>query len=328
MKYIKKNYKFLLVIISIMLLFLIEFPYYIEAPGGIDNMQDKIEIDGFKSEGSFNVAYVKEYRATIPTLIISFFNKNWDVIKEKEVLLENETIDDYIMRDKLFMEESYSNATYVAYRKANKKINILNSSSSVLYIDKKAKTNLKVGDNIIEIENNKINNKDEMINLIEKYDYGDKLNIKVQNNNKNYNKYAKVIEIDNQKKLGIILVTLNKYETKPKINIKIEENESGASAGLIAALTIYNNLIEEDITHGLKIVGTGTIDINGNVGSIGGVSYKLKSAVAKDADLFFVPNGDNYKEAIKIKKEKNYKIKIVAVSTFDEAITYLDSLTN
>ena len=311
-----------------MLLFLIEFPYYIEAPGGIDNMQDKIEIDGFNSKGSFNIAYVKEYRATIPTLIISFFNKNWDVIKEKEVLLENETIDDYIMRDKLFMEESYSNATYVAYSKANKKINILNSDSAVLYIDKKAKTNLNVGDNIIEIENNKINNKEEIINIIEKYDSGDKLNIKVQNKNKNYNKYAEIIEIDNQKKLGIILVTLNKYETKPKINIKIEENESGASAGLIAALTIYNNLIEKDITNGLKIVGTGTIDINGNVGSIGGVSYKLKSAVAKNADLFFVPKGENYKEAMKIKKEKDYKIKIVGINTFDEAIMYLDRLTN
>ena len=91
----------------------------------------------------------------------------------------------------------------------------------------------------------------------------------------------------------------------------------------MTALSIYNNLIKEDITKGLTIVGTGTIDINGNVGVIGGVSYKLKSAEKENADLFFVPKGENYKEAIKIKKEKNYNIKIVGISTFDEAISYL-----
>ena len=44
----------------------------------------------------------------------------------------------------------------------------------------------------------------------------------------------------------------------------------------MTALAIYNYLTEEDITHGKTIVGTGTIDINGNVGLIGGVKYKLK----------------------------------------------------
>ena len=85
MKYIKQNYKFIVVLISIILLFSIRFPYYIDAPGGISDMNNKIEIDGYESIGSFNVAYVKEYRATIPTLIISSFNKHWAVIKEKVI---------------------------------------------------------------------------------------------------------------------------------------------------------------------------------------------------------------------------------------------------
>ena len=326
MKYIKNNYKFILITIALIVLFLIRFPYYIETPGGIDNMQDKIKIDGYNSKGSFNIAYVKEYEASVPTLIISLFNKNWDVIKREDVLLENESVNDYITRDKLFMEESISNATFVAYTKANKEIQILSSNSTIIYIDKESKTNLKVGDNILEIENNKINNKDDITKIIEKLETGTKVNIKVENSGKEYNRYAKLIEIDKQKKIGILLVTLNKYKTDPKINIKIEENESGSSAGLIAALTIYNNLVEKDITRGLKIVGTGTIDMNGNVGSIGGVSYKLKSAEVENADLFLVPNGENYEEAIKIKKEKNYKIKIVGVSTFDEVINYLDKI--
>ncbi len=326
MKHIKNNYKFILITIAIIILFLMRFPYYIEAPGGIDNMQDKIEIDGYNSTGSFNIAYVREYEASVPTLLISLFNKDWDVIKRDEVLLENETVNDYTTRDKLFMNESMSTATYVAYTKAKKEINILSSNLTIIYIDEESKTNLKVGDNILEIEKTKINNKDDITEVIEKYEIGTKLNVKVQNNGEEYNRYAEVIELEKEKKLGILLVTLNKYETNPKINIKTEKNESGSSAGLIAALTIYNNLVEEDITHGLKIVGTGTIDMDGNVGSIGGVSYKLKSAEAENADLFLVPNGENYEEAIKLKKEKNYKIKIVGISTFEEAINYLEEI--
>ena len=120
----------------------------------------------------------------------------------------------------------------------------------------------------------------------------------------------------------------NKYKTNPNIKFNIDKNESGSSGGLITALTIYNNLVKEDITNGLTIVGTGTIDINGKVGSIGGVNYKLKSAEASGADIFFVPNGENYKEAIKLKKEKEYKIEIVGVDTFDDALEYLEKIGN
>ena len=35
------------------------------------------------------------------------------------------------------------------------------------------------------------------------------------------------------------------------------------------ALSFYNSLIDEDITGGKKISGTGTIDLDGNVGEIG-----------------------------------------------------------
>lgn len=322
MKYIKNNYKFILVLFSIIILFLIKFPYYIDAPGGISNMQDKINIES-NSKGTFNIVYVKEYRATIPTLLFSLFNKNWDVIKQEEVLLDNETVKDYDLRDKLFMDESISNAIYVAYTKANKSIKITETNNTVIYIDSKSHTNLKVGDIITEINNNKINSKEDISDIIDKHDIGDTLNIKVKNDNKEYDRYAKIIEIDGAKKIGVLIVTLNKYETKPNIEVKVESNESGSSGGLITALTIYDSLVDEDITKGLKIVGTGTIDIDGNIGSIGGVEYKLKSAEANNADLFIVPNGENYEAATRLKEEKNYKIKIIGVSTFDDAIKYL-----
>ena len=321
-KYIKNNYKFILVLIIILVIFNINFPYYIDAPGGISDMSKKIDIDGYKSSGSFNIVYVREYNATIPTLLISLFNKNWDTIKQDEVLLDNEDDKTYQMRDKILMDESISNSIFVAYKYANKKIDIITNKLIVTYIDTNANTSLNVGDEIISINDTLINSKNDVTNITDKLNIGDKLNIKVINNNKEYNRYAYITK---DKKIGILISNIRKYKTNPSIKIKIDENESGSSGGLITTLSIYNSLVKEDITNGLTIVGTGTIDLDGNIGSIGGIEYKLKSAVKNDADLFIVPNGENYDTAIKLKNKNNYNIEIIGVSTFEETIKYLQN---
>ena len=45
LKYIKKEYKFLIILISTLLLFTIKLPYYIDMPGGTINISERIEID-------------------------------------------------------------------------------------------------------------------------------------------------------------------------------------------------------------------------------------------------------------------------------------------
>jgi len=97
----------------------------------------------------------------------------------------------------------------------------------------------------------------------------------------------------------------------------------GSSGGFANALFIYASLIDDDIIKNRKIVGTGTIDEDGNVGAIGGVKYKLKAALNSKADVFFVPD-DNCLEAKNIKEEKKYDLNIVCIRNFDDAILYLN----
>ena len=57
--YIKKEYKFLLVIVTLFLLMTIKLPFYIDMPGGIINISDRITIDNKKKlKGTMNFAYV------------------------------------------------------------------------------------------------------------------------------------------------------------------------------------------------------------------------------------------------------------------------------
>lgn len=321
-KLIKDNYKFLVALIIILIIFWLPLPYYIDAPGGLNNLNKKVNVNNKKINGSYNLTYVSEYKASIPLIIYSWFNKDYDIYKKKDVLLDNENDSEYYKRDRLFLEESISNAVISAYNLSGKKVNITNNFLYVGYILDGKTNNLKVGDEIISINGIKVNTKEEVNKLLSKMDESDKVDIKVKNNNKEYNRYAYLKKENNKIIIGIIPIEVYDYSVNPKVSIKTDKNESGASGGLMLSLTIYDLITNKDIARNRVIAGTGTIDINGNVGEIGGVKYKIKGAVKDNADIFFVPK-DNYNEAKKIVDKNKYKIKLVKVETLKDAVDYL-----
>lgn len=326
-KTIKENYKIILLFIGSMLVFTVEFPYYIEAPGGIIDLKERIEL-GEKNEarGSFNLAYVSEIKATIPTLLYALVDKDWNIIKREEVVYNNETKEEASYRSHLLLNEANNNAIIVAYQKAGKKINIFNEHLYITYIDPLADTNLKIGDEILQIDDINIINKNQLDEIMLNNEYNQILNIKVKRANKEVMCYGKIRNVENKKVIGVVLSKTSDIETNPNIKLNFKQSESGPSGGLILALSIYNSLVEEDITKGLKIVGTGTIDLNGIVGTIGGVEYKIKGAVKENADIFLVPEGDNYEEAKKTIEENNYNLKVIPIHSFDDAVKKLLTL--
>ena len=324
--FFKNNIKLIFIYIILIIALLIEFPYYIEAPGGIININNRINIeDSYESSGSFNLSYVSEYKATLITLFISLINKDYKVLSQKSTIPENINIKDYEYRDALMLKEAYSNATYLGYTKAGKDVSVKSEKIYVNNIFEDAITDLKVGDQILEVNNTPINSKTDIDNIIKTFNIGDTIDIKIIRNNKEKIKSATLIEYENKPIIGIVVSKIKEMDVIPEIKFNYKDNESGPSGGLMLSLAIYNSLIPEDLTKGRIIVGTGTIDEYGNVGSIGGVEYKLKGAVKSKADIFLVPSGENYEDAIKLKKDKNYKIKIKGISTFEEAIEYLSS---
>lgn len=318
--FLKKNILFIIVLL-IFTLFNIKLPYYIDYKGGLINIEDRYIIDNsYSSKGSINMTYVSEYKATIPLYLIAKINKDMEIVKKDNVVYNNETEEDCNLRGKIMMNEANLNAVIVAYKKADKKYLIKEKKIIVTYINNDARTNLKIGDEIISINNININSKEEISKIINNKKENDQIKIIVKNKGKYINKYAYVLK---ENIIGILVNYKMDIETFPNIKIVNKKGEYGPSGGLMNALQIYNKLIEDDITKGYKISGTGTIDIEGNVGKIDGIKHKLKGALK--ADIFMVPK-ENYEEAIKLKKKNNYKIKIVKVNTFDDAINYLKSL--
>ena len=323
--FIKENYKFMLVLILLVVVFTYEFPYVVYTPGGIVNLEKRIDVDNkYDSEGSLNMSYVTLRKGNIPSILLSYIIKDWDLLKESEVTIDDESVDELLKLEKLYMTSSIDNATILAYQKAGKKIEIKKNINNVIYIDDNAKTDIEIYDQIISVDGKEINEIKDLQDYIKTKNENDTVYFKVKNNNKEKTRKAQVVKIGDELKVGIAFLTIYDYDTDPKIEVKTKSSESGSSGGLMLSLAIYNSITKEDITKGKTIVGTGTIDINGNVGKIDGVKYKILGANKNKADLFICPK-ENYEEAIKIKEEHNLNIKIVSVSTFDEAINYLEN---
>ena len=285
-RFFKHTWKYILIYIIVIALCLVKLPYYIDAPGGLINVSDRIEVeDKQESAGSINLAYVTEYNVNLPMLIISFFIDDW-TLNKIETKEEQINYEESFIRDRLLMEEAYTNAIILAYKQADKEINILSSDVYVSYIVAEAQTDLAVGDKIVQVDDILINSKESLNNYVETLNVGDNITIKILNDGKEKIKEATIINYNDNKLIGIVPVEINKFEANPDINIKTEASEYGPSGGLMISLAVYNAITEDDITGGLTIVGTGTIDLDGNVGAIGGIEYKIKGAAKKGADIF------------------------------------------
>ena len=111
------------------------------------------------------------------------------------------------------------------------------------------------------------------------------------------------------------------YNLPFPVSIETDKIGGGPSAGLIFTLTVYNSLISQDLTGGRRIAGTGTINLDGSVGPIGGVKQKIFAAEAVGATYFLCP-ADNYADAVSVARS----IQVVKVATVQQAIDFLHSL--
>ncbi len=143
---------------------------------------------------------------------------------------------------------------------------------------------------------------------------------------------------------------LNADCSKYNFIVDIKSNATlvgGPSAGLAFAIAFYCLLHGKNVSN--EIAATGTIDINGNIGPIGGVFEKALAAAKHNKKIFFLPKGQSIiytYEKVEKKKEvypgfyiievdyipkevnltkifwEKYRLKIVEVSNFKDVLKY------
>ncbi|MFB6441103.1 PDZ domain-containing protein [Streptomyces sp. NPDC056411] len=102
------------------------------------------------------------------------------------------------------------------------------------------------------------------------------------------------------------------------IDVKLAD-VGGPSAGLMFSLGIVDKLTPGNLTGGKFVAGTGTIDDQGKVGPIGGISMKTVGARDKGAEFFLTPK-DNCAAAA---KDTPGGLRLVKVNTIGDAVNAL-----
>ncbi|WP_462409168.1 SepM family pheromone-processing serine protease [Neobacillus sp. Marseille-QA0830] len=311
-------------------------PYYVSKPGMAKELAPIIKVEnGYKEKGNFMLTTVRMGRANIYSYVEAKIRDYREIYPVEEILNPKETEDEYNLRQLHLMAASKQNAIETAYRKAGLEVNYKYKGIYVMQVipDMPAAGKLQAGDRIFKVDGYPFPSSTEFIDYVGKKQAGDKITVTYIRNKK-----EKTAEMSlqafkddpNRVGIGISLVDDKEINVEPEVKVNTEEI-GGPSAGLMFTLEIYNQLTKEDYTKGYQIAGTGTIDVDGTVGPIGGIEQKIVAADQAGAEIFFAPNekgakNSNYRAAVKTARDIKTKMKIIPVDTFDDAIAYLEKL--
>ncbi|MFD3535654.1 S16 family serine protease [Streptomyces sp. NPDC058664] len=118
---------------------------------------------------------------------------------------------------------------------------------------------------------------------------------------------------------------LKKDPTEVKVTLHLADI-GGPSAGLLFSLGIVDKLAGDgaggDLTGGRIVAGTGTIEVDGAVGAVGGVSLKTQAAARDGATVFLVPEA----ECSEAEAELPKGLRLVPVTALSDAVASLRAL--
>jgi PDZ domain-containing protein len=120
--------------------------------------------------------------------------------------------------------------------------------------------------------------------------------------------------------LGVVSMTQATYAFPFDVTIDVG-GIGGPSAGLALTLGLLDLLSDGNLTGGHRIAATGTINLDGTVGDVGGVAQKTVAVRKAGAQVFFVPP-----QELKTAQSEAGSMKVYAVSTLQQALTDLQGL--
>mgnify|MGYP001479433024 FL=1 len=325
---------FLFLFIIISSLSLIQTEYYFMSPGPPYQWDiDYGEIENYEFDGSLYQLTVRRDEANVLIYFWSLINDSYDLYPREVILPDGVTPKELSEISIQNMRTSENVAIAVALKNVGYEISSKGDGVAVVGIldDSPVKDKLKKGDLLNSINNKDISSATEFISTLRTYSIGETVSIgllrEIDGNKKTLTIETTLIEhveYEGEPMVGFLATTVNeRFDFPFEIDIKTG-NVGGPSAGLMMALNVYNNLIPEDLTNSMIVAGTGTIEIDGSVGPVGGIKQKVIAAKKAGAELILVPVA-NFDEAKIFETEETA---VVAVDSFSEALSVISQYSS
>jgi PDZ domain-containing protein len=193
----------------------------------------------------------------------------------------------------------------------------------VINKDSPSQGKLQAGDAIDKVDGTPITSLDQFQSLLKKSKPGQNMTIDFRRKNAPPGTTTITLGHNEDRDYGFLGVSVREAPWAPfKITFNLA-NIGGPSAGLMFALAVIDKLTTGDLASSKFVAGTGTIDDEGKVGPIGGITHKILAAQEAGATVFLVP-ADNCAEA---RSGNDNGPKLVRVENLMQAVDALNKLS-
>jgi PDZ domain-containing protein len=307
-------------------------PYYALAPGSARNVGSLVDATGTKTypaKGEVLLTTISLQQVHPVEALVGWLRSDVDVLPADKIRPPQTSDKQYRQLNFEVMDESKQNAIVVALRRLGYDVKEKGEGALIEQVLPQfaAKGRLQEGEVIKAIDGKPIALVTDATTTISGHQPGDLLTIDVaQPDGTGAHQVQVPLGSDPEQHgktvLGVFLRTFKRdFDTPFKVDIR-SGNIGGPSAGLAFTLGVLDDLTPGELTGGHKVAVTGTIDIDGKVGDVGGVAQKTSAVRAAGADVFLVPPGE-YETA---KSRAGSHLKVVKVATLQDALDALGSL--
>ncbi len=307
--------------------FFIRTDYLLVKPGSAQNLREMVHVEGADEgdTGEFFLVTVAQQQTNLWTLIYGWFHPYIEIQRLSDVIPAGMEEEEYRQVLEQWMEESKNTAQVIALRRAGYEVEIISERVVVAGFSEQSPSEgiIEKGDLIMAIDDTEVYLAGEVISAVQQRKVGDNVQVTVMRGSEELQLTVNTGPHPDDPQLAALGIYISTLGWKPilPLDIEMETGEiAGPSAGMMFVLEILDQLDPANLTGGKLIAGTGTIDINEDVGSIGGVFQKVIAAERAGAEYFIVPVA-NYEEA----KEAVHQITLVPVNTLQEVLDFLNS---
>jgi Lon-like protease len=255
--------------------------------------------------------------------VVDWLDDDADLAPRQAVIPPGVDEREYFATQQRVFRESAQVAAAVGLRKAGYPVEVSGGGVRVSAVIPRspAAGKLREGDIITALDGRPVRLASDVVEATSRAKAGDEVTLEVKRGDETRTftiELARVSELG-RPGLGVALATLG-FTVKLPFAVDVDQGQiGGPSAGLMLALTVYDLVDPGDLAAGRTIAGTGTIDISGRVGAVGGVAQKVAAAEEAGAEVFLVPAA----EAGQARKAAGTRLKVTSVQTMDDAVAAL-----
>ena len=304
----------------------VRLPLFVLAPGSAVSVAERVEFGRAPDSlsGELLLTTVRVFEPTTLGLVRAWMSDTSEVFKREEIVPTGVDDAEFEEAQRELFRESAEVAAAVGLRAAGEDVEISGQGALVagLLPGGPAEGVLVEGDVITSVDGMPVAVASDLISALGTRAAGDEvvLAVRREGTEREVRLRLGTVEGVDQPAIGVGITTVDLDVSLP-FPVDVDQGGiGGPSAGLLIALTVYDLADPGDLTAGRSIAGTGTIELDGDVGPVGGVDAKVVAARAAGASVFLVPEG----ELALAQSAAGDDIEVIPVATVEDAIAALE----